>query len=387
MPNYSGVWTLQEQYEAILAGNWTGIPLPELYAWGRNNEGQLGQEDTVNRSSPVQVGTDTTWSDISAGTEHVLARKENGTLWAFGNGGNGRLGLNNTTAFSSPVQIGSETNWTSSFSACSAHSFAVTTEGELYAWGDGGDGRLAQNSTTSFFSPVQIGALTNWANVVESALNQNGFAIKTDGTLWAWGQGADGVLGINTTDNQSSPVQVGALTNWSRVASGQNWCLALKTDGTLWSWGTNENGRLGLNLAFNVKKSSPVQIGSLTNWVDIGCGREFGAAIDSSGELYVWGLNSAGQLGLNDEITRSSPVQVGALTNWSKITNNNSACASLKTDGTLWGWGQNFHGNIGDGATVYRSSPVQVGSLATWSDIDGGSSFCVGINQARTGMS
>jgi len=317
MPNFSGKWNLQGQLQGIKQGDWTGLPLNELYAWGRNNEGQLGQEDTVDRSSPVQVGSDTTWSDISGGTEFVLARKENGTLWSWGTNNNGRLGQNYGIGIdrSSPVQIGSETNWTSSFSACSGHSFAITTEGELYAWGDGGDGRLGLNNTIEVSSPVQVGALTNWASVVQKTNRQVGFAIKTDGTLWAWGQGTDGILGLNNTTTYSSPVQVGALTNWSRISSGDNWSLALKTDGTIWSWGTNEDGRLGLNLSVTVKNSSPVQIGSSTDWVDIGCIRQAGTAINTSGELYIWGNGSFGRLGLNDTISRSSPVQVGALTN------------------------------------------------------------------------
>jgi alpha-tubulin suppressor-like RCC1 family protein len=103
--------------------------------------------------------------------------------------------------------------------------------------------------------------LTNWSQV--SAGNAVAGAVKTDKTLWTWGNGADGSLGQNNTISRSSPVQVGALTNWKSINAG-SYVIALKTDGTLWSWGTNTSGSLGLGDTIN--RSSPVQVGALTDW-------------------------------------------------------------------------------------------------------------------------
>ena len=120
--------------QAIAAGTWTGIPAPELYAWGRNDDGQLGLNNTDNRSSPVQIGALTGWSQIAGGYAHCIATKTDGTLWAWGANGSGRLGLNDTANRSSPVQVGALTTW-SQVAAADTHSLALKTDGTLWAWG------------------------------------------------------------------------------------------------------------------------------------------------------------------------------------------------------------------------------------------------------------
>jgi alpha-tubulin suppressor-like RCC1 family protein len=144
-------------------------------------------------------------------------------------------------------------------------------------------------------------------------------AVKTDGTLWTWGLNGSGSLGQNNTTRRSSPTQVGALTNWSSASMGDSCCIAIKTDGTLWSWGNAYTGRLGQNDI--VSKSSPVQVGALTTWASASAGKKNGThvtAIKTDGTLWSWGNNNNGQLGQNDLVNRSSPVQVGGLTTWAQ---------------------------------------------------------------------
>jgi alpha-tubulin suppressor-like RCC1 family protein len=127
-----------------------------------------------------------------------------------------------------------------------------------------------------------------------------------------------GVLGLNDTINRSSPVQVGALTTWSLVSTGSNAAVvALKTDGTMWAWGVNGFGQLGQNDTIN--RSSPVQIGALTTWSKIAFGIAANHAIKTDGTLWGWGRNNYGNLGIGDTINRSSPVQVGALNTWTDL--------------------------------------------------------------------
>ena len=134
--------------------------------------------------------------------------------------------------------------------------------GSLYSWGGGTlatNSALGQNTlSVTLSSPTQIGSLTNWASVSAGKFGNYVAAIKTDGTMWSWGVGANGVLGQNSIINRSSPVQIGALTDWSKVSMGNNNCLAIKTDGTLWAWGYGLLGTLGQNSTANT--SSPVQI-------------------------------------------------------------------------------------------------------------------------------
>jgi hypothetical protein len=185
-------------------------------------------------------------------------------------------------------------------------------------WGRGDSGELGNNGLANFSSPIQIGSLTNWSKV--SCSNSFTVSIKTDGTLWSWGLGTDGRLGLGNTTTYSSPKQIGLLTNWSKVETNNSYVISLKTDGTLWAWGYNTFGNLGLgNIA---DYSSPKQIGSLTNWSKIGQAKNgySSSAIKTDGTLWMWGLNGIGQLGLGDTTSRSSPTQVGALTKWLDVS-------------------------------------------------------------------
>jgi alpha-tubulin suppressor-like RCC1 family protein len=143
---------------------------------------------------------------------------------------------------------------------------AIKNDGTLWAWGSNNDGRLGLNNTTSNSSPVQVGSLNNWAHVMPGS-GSFSLAIKTDGTLWSWGLNGSGQLGLGDTTNRSSPVQVGSLTDWAYAGVTSAGSFALKTDGTIWAWGTNSSGQLGLGDTTN--RSSPVQIGSINTWLDI----------------------------------------------------------------------------------------------------------------------
>ena len=192
-----------------------------LWSWGYNASGQLGLNDTTSRSSPVQVGVLTTWSKVAGGslnTGHALAIKTDGTLWSWGYNASGQLGLNDIVHRSSPVQVGALTTW-SLISAGAAHSLAIKTDGTLWSWGQNSNGQLGQNDIVHRSSPVQVGALTTWSKVACGSYTS--LAVKTDGTLWSWGQNQRGQLGQGDIVHRSSPVQVGALTTWNNVFAGE----------------------------------------------------------------------------------------------------------------------------------------------------------------------
>lgn len=379
----SGVWTLDEQLGLQKAGNWPGRVLPrELYSWGENNIGQLGDGTSTNRSSAVQVGSLVDWAQVSSSVgDFSVSIKRDGTIWAWGNNNAGRLGDGTTISKSSPVQIGALTTW-SQASAGQLHALAVTTGGELYAWGSGSEGRLGDNTTTNKSSPVQIDALTNWLQV--SGGDNHSVALKTDGTLWAWGRNSSGELGNNSVTGTSSPIQVGSLTNWSQVAGGGSHCAAAKTDGTLWTWGANLRGNLGDGTV--IARSSPVQVGALTNWSKVSAGGNLTHAIKTDATLWAWGMNEVvgfegGFLGDGTRANRSSPVLIGALSNWLQVSTGANHSAAVRTDGTLWTWGRNHRGQLGQNNTIDRSSPVQVGSLVNWFQASTGIAFTTAITR------
>jgi hypothetical protein len=192
---------------------------------GDGLNGQIGDNNNLKRSSPVQVGALTTWAKVAAGQLHGMAVKTDGTLWTWGYNGQGALGQNDTIRRSSPIQVGALTNW-AYVAGGERHTVASTTSGELYAWGKNTRGEVGDGTVVTKSSPVQIGALTNWKNV---AAKNSEFcaATKTDGTLWAWGFNTGGQLGDGTVVARSSPVQVGALTNWLAVTAGASSTTAI----------------------------------------------------------------------------------------------------------------------------------------------------------------
>ena len=296
-------------------------------------------------------------------------------FWSWGNAGNGALGGGNQGPYlSSPLQVGSgSSSYFTSVRIGGTFGAGIRSNYTLYMWGFGSKGRLGQGNTLDASSPVQVGALENW-KAVSFGQTAGILAIKTDGTLWAWGNNIKGESGDGTKITKSSPIQVGSLTDWATlVRPGSESAGAIKTDGTLWVWGDNTAGCLGLNdspdglPSGSTFRSSPVQVGSLTTWTAGVNIDEAGAGI-IGGKLYTWGANSEGQLGQGDTTNRSSPTQVGSLTNWSKVSVGNEAIVAVKTDGTLWAWGKADNGQLGDGTVIAKSSPIQVGSLTNWSE-------------------
>ena len=304
-------------------------------------------------------------------------------LFVWGNSGLG-LGPEGETFSTTPVQMGgtlSYQSWSNISAAGTGNDgdqfcAAIKTNGTLWMFGENFYGQLGigtSGSTSSTNSPKQVGALTDWSQV--SCGSDFTVAVKTDGTLWSWGNASGGVLGNNSSVlSKSSPVQVGVLTNWLKVDCGIEHVLAIKTDGTLWSWGTGTSGRLGGGNTSS--RSSPVQVGALTDWSDIGSGYDHSIATRSDGTLWTWGANGDGQLGLGNTTNYSSPKQVGLLTTWSWVAaggriGENRAFA-IKTDGTLWSWGSNNGGQLGLGNITDYSSPKQVGALTDWYAVSAG---------------
>lgn len=316
-----------------------------------------------------------------------------GSLWAWGLNTSGQLGDNSATSKSSPVQtVSSGTNW-NQVAAGTYHIASIKTDGTLWLWGNNGAGELGDNTRTNKSSPVQtVAGGTNWKQVaiggsVDSAAFTGG--IKTDGTLWLWGYNFDGQIGDNTVTSKSSPVQtVSGGTDWKLVACGHTHSGAIKTDGTLWMWGAGGFGQLGNNAVNNA--SSPVQtVSGGNNWRQVSCAYLFTAAIKTDGTLWTWGYNgdvTGGQLGDNTKVRKSSPVQtVAGGTNWKQVSCIFSHTAAIKTDGTLWLWGNNFYNSLGDTTSTEKSSPIQtVASGTNWKQVACGYGFTAAIKTDGT---
>ena len=363
---------IQEFFNPLTAGP----TISTLFSWGINGSGQLAQSNTIARSSPVQVGSQANWYLFDCADAAVVATKTDGTLWSWGYNAYGQLGQNNAgVSLSSPVQVGSLTTWLKV--ACAQYSsFAIKTNGTLWSWGRNSYGQLGDITIIDRSSPVQIGSQTNWS-LVSANLNNMG-AIKTDGTLWMCGRNDFGQIGDITYINRSSPVQIGTQTTWATVSLGNSFgfTLATKTNGTLWGWGYNGLGNLGIGVDGTIVKS-PVQVGALTTWVSVSAGGLVAIAIKTDGTIWGWGRNDSGQLGQNNIINKSSPVQIGSLTTWSKVSIKANTALAIKTDGALWGWGNGSAGSLGQNASADMSSPVQIGSNTNWGNVSNNTQFSV----------
>ena len=263
-----------------------------LWSWGLNTLGQLGLGDTINRSSPVQIGTDTNWKDVNGNYDYTLAMKTDGTLWAWGVN-NARYGDNTSATSLSPKQISSAYLWQDIIPLAQG-GLGIKYDGSIWSWGNNSFGILGLNIGTSQnrSSAVQIGSETNWSKIYGSGLSAN--AIKNDGTLWAWGKNDDGELGIRNTSDRSSPVQVGQMNDWNSLYSSGRSKLAIKIDGSLWGWGLNTSGQIGIATTSSI--SSPVQIGNINNPLDVAMGLNYTMMISTDSILYSAGSNSSGQI-------------------------------------------------------------------------------------------
>jgi alpha-tubulin suppressor-like RCC1 family protein/fibronectin type 3 domain-containing protein len=341
---------------SVLVGEYSSFALRNdgtLWAWGGNGSGQLGDGTTTQRSSPVQVSGLTGVVSVVAGRYHAYALKNDGTLWAWGYNYYGQLGDGTTTQRSSPVQVSGLTG-VASVVAGEYHAYALKNDGTLWAWGGNGSGQLGDGTTTQRSSPVQVSGLTGVASVVAGGYHAH--ALKNDGTLWAWGYNGSGQVGDGTTTNRATPVQVSGLTGVVSVTAGHfNHTYALKNDGTVWAWGSNSIGELGDGTT--TQRTTPVQVSGLTGVVSVVSGRDRAYALQNDGTVWAWGRNYYGELGDGTTIRRTSPVQVSGLGGVVAVAADDYRVFALKNDGTLWAWGDNERGALGV-ETRLRSNQV-----------------------------
>lgn len=306
---------------------WKNVTGDTKYSLAVKVDGTLwewGYEELVNipqtiKSSPIQIGSDTDWNKVYTSKSDgriAYAIKTDATAWGWGFNNGGELGLNNIIARSSPVQIGPYGYTWKQIGPGKRHTCAISTGGELW-WIGGGDARTIYSGKSS---PVQIGSNTNWSQI--TCGEDYTLAIKTDGTLWGMGKNGSGQLGDETNTDSTTLKQIGGETNWKYIDTNcyLPFTLAIKTNNTLWAWGDNTYGQLGQNDTDS--RSSPVQIGSDIDWKTISVGAYFGSyAIKENGSLWVWGTQSEGQLGDegNTIAGRSTPHHLSGSNTWIKI--------------------------------------------------------------------
>ena len=383
-----GVWNIQNAYDKDCQGSiWPQINESVLYSWGNSGYQSMRPSPSIpnaKMSSPVQVGDSSGGWQIGKFAQHypggsayrigVHAIKTDGSLWAWGREEDGWFGVNTqSTPTNSPKQIPG--TWTHISNGVSVA--GIKDDGSLWTWGDnGGDeaGNLGHNDQVQRSSPTQIpGSYKSVAAFREMAM----CAVKTDGTLWGWGRQyrwGNTTLGGYT----SSPTQVGTDTNWDSVdlSSASNSCFTgLKTDGTLWVWGNGSGNRGGQNVGSPTWYTSPRQVPG-TDWVrpTVGGGANwFWRGGDTKemwclgGEVKKWGYYYGGVP--TDVGSVSSPIQLLSTWNGANWAGGYETLVTVKSDGTLWAIGRAVEGffmenHANDGTEI--SSPIQLTSDTSW---------------------
>jgi alpha-tubulin suppressor-like RCC1 family protein len=306
------------------------------------------------------VKSQTTWKMVSAGTEYGFALRSDSTLWCWGFNGNGQLGTGNPGT-DTPVQMGTEHSWVRV--ACgAAHTLAIKADGTLWGWGYNFGGVVGNPGLAQVDTPAQIGSDQDWVYIAAGLAHSAG--IKSNGTLWLWGDNSSGQLGNGNNISSAVPIEIAIagidMLPWSQVSLGAVHTLALKSNGTLYTWGNNSLGQLGDNT--QVDSADPLQIGT-SSWKNVSAGFAQSTGVQMDGTAWSWGFNGNGQLGQGDLQPRFQPTQIGNGDTWDRIIAGSAFTYGLTLDNQLWSWGYNGQGQLGIGTQQQQTSPSPVANF------------------------
>lgn len=293
-------------FEGVTAGRNASCALRgdgSVWCWGENDYGQLGQGDTSDRASPVEVPLPLPARTVSLNYGVSCAIDEVGALYCWGWNFEGQMGQSDDPASpvdsTRPILIPSDVPW-AEVSTGDGHVCAIRADGALYCWGRNSSGELGRDAPIQIRTPVQVGRDDDWRLV--SASQSQTCAIKEDQSLWCWGAGTSGQLGIDPAIDRKAPTRVGNENDWLRVEPQALHTCALRTDGSLWCWGRREEGQLTLGYDPN-PVVTPTLIDPNLDWEGLSAGR-FHTCGKRAGIFSCSGENVDGRLGTGT-LTRS----------------------------------------------------------------------------------
>jgi alpha-tubulin suppressor-like RCC1 family protein len=337
------------------------------FGWGYNNNGNLGDNTTISRLTPVSVsGAKKTFCEISGGGQHVLGIDKNGRLWGWGYNTLGTLGDNSFTNRCTPVSVAGAVKTFCTISGGYRHSTAIDKNGRAWGWGYNRYGQIGNNAGgigVCVITPVSVvGAVKTFCKI--SAGVNSTIAIDKNGRAWGWGYNYAGQLGDNSTISRLTPVSVlGTVKTFCQISAGGNFCIAIDKNGRAWGWGINSNGQLGDNSA--VSRLTPVSVaGTVKTFCKIAAGElsgNFSVGIDKNGKAWVWGSNSEGFLGNNTHdlaVSVLTPVAVYGNKTFCQISAGSAIAYAIDKNNRLWAWGRRIR--LGNNDFGYKCTPVAV---------------------------
>ncbi|MDQ1720573.1 MAG: hypothetical protein QOI26_307, partial [Pseudonocardiales bacterium] len=337
-----------------------------VWAWGYNADGELGNGKTASSATPVKVTGAPAAAGVTAGLVSSVELTRTGTVSAWGSNAYGQLGNGATTSSSTPVAVSSLSGVTQ-VGAGNYHVLAVRSDGTVAAWGLNNVGQLGDGTTIGRSTPVTVAGLSGVTQVAAGGLPGyagHSVALKADGSVWTWGYGKSGQLGLGSLTSTGTPTKVAGLPAIVQIAASGDDTYAVGKDGSLWAWGADSYGQLG-NTAASNRQPTPIQV-NLANVKSVAAGGTHTLAVTTDGKAWAWGNNNTGQLGDNGTCGKTcvTPVQISGLTGVIAITGGYVHSLAALSDGTMRAWGRNAEGELGDGTTTVRMTPVTVSGLA-----------------------
>jgi alpha-tubulin suppressor-like RCC1 family protein len=312
------------------------------------------------------------WIDIATGYEHTLAVRADGTLWAWGSNTWGALGIGTQTnvIYNTPTRIGTDTDW-KKVAVGGRHSVALKTNRTLWSWGNNQQGQLGDGTNVSKFTPVMIGNSYNW-DVIECGFDFT-VALKTSGDYNAWGGNNSGQLGNGTTTNTNAPKAFDG-PHFDRISVGYNHVAAIGylTGGKwLYTWGNNSQGQLGTGAGPN--KTAITQV-STDKYDGVVCGDSHTLFLKEDGTVIAKGKGTTGQLGYGDNLSRSQVIYYwpnqdiisGTGYTFPQGVSSGANFSAVLRGGRLWNWGDNSQGQLGKGNNNNTNAPSGMDPFSTW---------------------
>jgi alpha-tubulin suppressor-like RCC1 family protein len=330
-----------------------------IYSWGSNGHSQLGDKTTINNSTPKIINNLNGIKQLATGSNHSVLLREDKTIWAWGLNNSGQLGNGNTSSYNTPIK----TNVISDINQVSSGEYfniALKDDGTVWTWGYNGNGQLGNGNTTNQSNPIKVPNLNN-VTQVSAGYYRHSLALKSNGTVWAWGLNDNGQLGDGTTSQRNNPIQINTLLNIKQIASGYRHSVALKKDGTVWAWGLNNYGQIGNGTTSN--RNMPIKVVDLDNVIAISSGRYHNMALKEDGTIWAWGYNNNGQLGDGTYQNRTKPVKISSLKNVSQIICGADTTLAILKNGDAYIWGNNSCGQLGDGSVLRSLTPIRANML------------------------
>lgn len=326
----------------------------ELYCAGSNALGQLGVVGPASTAAPLRV--EGAYLLVSAGRLHTCAVDAAGAAFCWGGNNAGQLGAGDTASRSTPARVGA---LAPSLVDASLHQFTCAVTGGVAAcWGENALGQLGLGDTTQRRSPAELTAVSAWSDVSLGVSHACGVS---SARIYCWGSDLNGRLGLGTTDvDRTVPTQIPDAGPWAHVIAGGRHTCAIRTEGSLWCWGDSTAGRLGVG-PITGDQPAPLRVGAETDWVSGSGGGHHVCGIRADETLWCWGRNDGGQLGTGDLLSRDVPVQViGPLgtERFARVVAGVDATCAITTEGQLLCTGNNGMGQLGaSDAIVTRLTP------------------------------